>query len=61
MNKTYRTIWSKLRDAYVVVAEIVAGNGGPSRGQAAFQPKYALQTVRDVLDAPVRRGYSLSL
>jgi filamentous hemagglutinin family protein len=29
MNKAYRLIWSKAKDAWVIVAEIVKGNGGP--------------------------------
>jgi filamentous hemagglutinin family protein len=29
MNKAYRLIWSKAKDAWVIVAEIVRGNGGP--------------------------------
>lgn len=29
MNKAYRLIWSKAREAWVIVAEIVKGNGGP--------------------------------
>ena len=27
MNKAYRLIWSKAKDAWVIVAEIVKGNG----------------------------------
>ena len=30
MNKAYRLIWSKIKDAWVIVAEIVKGHGGPS-------------------------------
>lgn len=29
MNKAYRLIWSLVKDAWVIVAEIVKGNGGP--------------------------------
>ncbi|MDD2854980.1 MAG: filamentous hemagglutinin N-terminal domain-containing protein [Desulfuromonadaceae bacterium] len=29
MNKAYRLIWSQVKDAWVIVAEIVKGNGGP--------------------------------
>ena len=29
MNKAYRLIWSRAKDAWVVAAEIVKGNGGP--------------------------------
>ncbi|MDD4916104.1 MAG: filamentous hemagglutinin N-terminal domain-containing protein, partial [Methylococcales bacterium] len=29
MNKAYRLIWSKAKDAWVVAAEIIKGNGGP--------------------------------
>jgi filamentous hemagglutinin family protein len=29
MNKAYRLIWSKAKDAWVIAAEIVKGNGGP--------------------------------
>lgn len=29
MNKAYRLIWSQAKDAWVIVAEIVKGNGGP--------------------------------
>lgn len=30
MNKAYRLIWNKAKDAWVIVAEIVKGNGGPA-------------------------------
>jgi len=29
MNKTYRLIWSRAKDAWVIAAEIVKGKGGP--------------------------------
>ena len=29
MNKAYRLIWSRVKDAWVIVAEIVKGKGGP--------------------------------
>lgn len=29
MNKAYRLIWSQVKNAWVIVAEIVKGNGGP--------------------------------
>jgi filamentous hemagglutinin family protein len=29
MNKAYRLIWSRAKDAWVIAAEIVKGNGGP--------------------------------
>ena len=30
MNKIYRMIWSKVKDAWVIVSEVVKGNGGPA-------------------------------
>ena len=30
MNKAYRLIWSKAKDRWVIAAEIIKGNGGPS-------------------------------
>ena len=30
MNKAYRLIWSKAKERWVVAAEIIKGNGGPS-------------------------------
>ncbi|MEI7671745.1 MAG: filamentous hemagglutinin N-terminal domain-containing protein, partial [Deltaproteobacteria bacterium] len=35
MNKAYRTIWSRVREALVVVSEIVTGKGGPSTAKVA--------------------------
>jgi len=35
MNKTYRTIWSKVREALIVVSEIVTGRGGSSTAKVA--------------------------
>ena len=29
MNKAYRLIWSAAKDAWIIVAEIIKGNGGP--------------------------------
>ena len=30
MNKAYRLIWSKAKERWVIAAEIIRGNGGPS-------------------------------
>jgi len=30
MNKAYRLIWSKAKERWVIAAEIIKGNGGPS-------------------------------
>ena len=59
MNKTYRTIWSKVREAYVVVAEIVAGNGGPSRGRAAARGKVAAAVISTFLLLSAGVAYAL--
>jgi len=35
MNKAYRLIWSKAKERWVIVAEIVSGKGGPAGGAVA--------------------------
>ncbi|MBL0225042.1 MAG: filamentous hemagglutinin N-terminal domain-containing protein [Geobacteraceae bacterium] len=67
MNKAYRLIWSRAKDAWVIAAEIVKGNGGPppitvsaivvaASLALAAGGAYALPTAPTVINGTVNFG-----